>query len=63
MTLTFEFCDARAKEAAAAAEEATLDNVRDRALRSEAAWREMADRVARLLAARNARAGASTAST
>ncbi len=44
MSQNFEFYDARAKEAASEAEKATLDNVRERALRSETAWREMADR-------------------
>ncbi|MGB7408121.1 MAG: hypothetical protein WA908_06405 [Pontixanthobacter sp.] len=44
MSQNFEFYDTRAKEAAAEAEKATLDNVRNRALRSETAWREMADR-------------------
>ena len=38
---------ARAAEARAQANETTLDNVRDRCLRSEAAWTEMADRAAR----------------
>ncbi|MBA2770837.1 MAG: hypothetical protein H0U34_02280, partial [Sphingomonas sp.] len=38
---------ARAAEAHSEAEEATLDNVRDRCLRSEAAWAEMAARVER----------------
>lgn len=45
VSLTFEFCDMRAREAATAAEEATLGNVKERALRSESAWREMADRL------------------
>ncbi|MFZ1742981.1 MAG: hypothetical protein WAT93_09010 [Pontixanthobacter sp.] len=44
MSQNFDFYNARAKEAAAEAKIATLDNVRDRALRSETAWREMADR-------------------
>ncbi|MGB3738277.1 MAG: hypothetical protein WA948_02875 [Pontixanthobacter sp.] len=44
MSQNFEFYDTRAKEAASEAKKATLDNVRDRALRSETAWREMADR-------------------
>ena len=35
----------RAEEARAQADAATLENVRERCLRSEAAWREMADRV------------------
>jgi hypothetical protein len=38
---------ARAAEARAAAETATLDNVRDRCLRSAAAWGEMAARAER----------------
>lgn len=38
---------ARAAEARAQANDTTLDNVRDRCLRSEAAWTEMADRAAR----------------
>jgi hypothetical protein len=44
MSQTFEFFDARAREAAVDAQEATLDRVRERALRSEAAWRQMAAR-------------------
>ncbi|AKH44055.1 hypothetical protein FHS61_001371 [Altererythrobacter atlanticus] len=43
MALTFEFYDARAREAAAEAKIATLDNVRARALRSEATWRGLAN--------------------
>jgi len=37
----------RAEEARSDAEAATLDNVRDRCLRSEAAWKEMAARARR----------------
>ncbi|GAA4643029.1 hypothetical protein GCM10023115_09890 [Pontixanthobacter gangjinensis] len=44
MSQNFEFYNTRAKEAAAEAKAAKLDNVRERALRSETAWREMADR-------------------
>ncbi len=44
MSQNYEFYNARAQEAAAEAAKATLDNVRERALRSETAWREMADR-------------------
>ncbi len=44
MSQNFEFYNTRANEAAAEAAKATLDNVRERALRSETAWREMADR-------------------
>ncbi len=43
MSQTFEFYDARAKESAAEARAAVLDNVRDRALRSEATWRALAE--------------------
>jgi len=39
-----EFFEERAEEAADEARNATLANVRERALRSEAAWREMANR-------------------
>jgi hypothetical protein len=42
MSQTFEFYTARAEEALADAKAATLDNVRDRALRSEATWRALA---------------------
>ena len=45
MSLSIEFCEQRAREAAAAAKEASLANVRERELRSESAWREMADRI------------------
>jgi hypothetical protein len=38
---------ARAAQARADAESATLDNVRERCLRSEAAWAEMAERAKR----------------
>lgn len=44
MTLTIDFCEARAKEAGTEADCAQLDNVRERALRSQAAWQAMADR-------------------
>lgn len=47
MAQTFEFYDERAKESAAEAKAAVLDNVRDRALRSEKAWRAMADQALR----------------
>jgi len=38
---------ARAEQARAEADAATLENVRERCLRSESAWREMAARVER----------------
>lgn len=44
MAPTIEFCQERAEEAAEEARNATLENVRERALRSEVAWRGMADR-------------------
>lgn len=43
MSQTYDFYFARAKEAAADAAAATLDNVRDRALRSEATWTALAN--------------------
>ncbi len=49
MALTYEFYIARAEEAAKEAERAQLDNVRERALRSEAAWREMADKARKIV--------------
>jgi len=42
MAFTYEFLIARAEEASQEADRAVLDNVRQRALRSEAAWRDMA---------------------
>jgi hypothetical protein len=55
MTKTIELYEARAKEAADEARDATLENVRLRALRSEAAWRGMADRAIAAEAARGRR--------
>ena len=49
MSQTFEFYDARAKEAAAAAEKATLENVRQRNLRAEQTWRGLADQARRVM--------------
>lgn len=43
MTQTYEFCRERADEAAALADQATLDNVRERELRSERTWRGLAE--------------------
>ncbi len=42
-----DFYIARAAEARSEADAATLDNVRNRCLRSEAAWNDMASRAAR----------------
>lgn len=55
MSLSREFCDARAREAANAAADATLVNVRDRELRSEAAWRAMSARIRHTELAREAK--------
>lgn len=49
MTQTFEFYDARANEAAAEAAVAVLDNVRERALRSEKTWRALAEQARRVV--------------
>ena len=48
MTQTYDFLVARAEEAAIEAKTASLDNVKKRALRSEAAWRGMADQTLKL---------------
>ena len=53
---TEAFYIARAEEAAAEANNATLDNVRERALRAEASWRAMATRARRVETARARRA-------
>ena len=47
MSVQHEFYLARAAEAKREADAATLDNVRDRCLRSEAAWLTMAERAER----------------
>jgi len=47
MSAQADFYRARADDARADANAATLDNVRDRCLRAAAAWDGMADRVAR----------------
>jgi len=52
MNKTIKIYEARAEEAANEARHATLQNVRLRALRSEAAWRVMADRAIAVEAAR-----------
>lgn len=43
MSQTYAFYDQRARDAAAEADKATLDNVRDRNLRAEKTWRALAD--------------------
>lgn len=52
MSQTFEFYDARAKEAATEAAQATLDNVRERNLRAEKTWRGLAEQARKTLAER-----------
>lgn len=54
MIHTVEFCEARAREAASEAHDTILENVRNRALRSEAAWRAIGDRLARVRRKREA---------
>lgn len=54
MAATLAFYLERAAEAGRAAEAATLDNVRDRARRAEAAWLAMANRVERTQTGREA---------
>ncbi len=49
MSQTFDFYDARAREAAAEAKEATLENVRARNLRAEKTWRALADQAQRVM--------------
>lgn len=48
MSQNYDFQVAQADAAAIEAGEATLENAKLRALRSEAAWREMADRTLRM---------------
>ncbi|MEO1490375.1 MAG: hypothetical protein AAFR88_13215 [Pseudomonadota bacterium] len=52
MAQTYEFYAARADEAAARAEQATLDNVRDRELRAEKSWRGLAEQARKSVVAR-----------
>ena len=49
MSQTFEFYDARARESAVEAEQAVLENVRERALRSEKTWRALAEQARKVL--------------
>lgn len=44
MNMSIEFCEIRAQQAGDDAQSASLENVRERALRSQAAWQAMADR-------------------
>lgn len=61
MSITYEFATERADEAARSAASAELDNVRDRALRSEAAWRAMASQARKTAEARRVREAATAA--
>lgn len=54
MSQDSDFFDQRAKDASELAGNAILDNVRDRELRSAAAWRAMADRARRVEKSRQA---------
>lgn len=63
MSATSEFYLARAAESARDAQNATLDNVRERCRRSEAAWLTMADRIARGEAMRETLAAEKSART
>lgn len=49
MAQTYEFYNERADEAASLAAKATLDNVRDRELRSEKTWRGLAEQARRTI--------------
>ena len=55
MSLTRTFCDERVRAAALAADQSSLDNVRERELRSAAAWQAMSDRIRKLEATRSAK--------
>ncbi|CDO35413.1 MULTISPECIES: hypothetical protein [Novosphingobium] len=55
MSLTRTFCDERVRAATIAADQSSLDNVRERELRSAAAWQAMSDRIRKLEATRSAR--------
>ncbi|WP_095011689.1 hypothetical protein [Tsuneonella mangrovi] len=49
MSQTFEFYDARAREAAREAKEATLQNVKERHSRAEKSWRGLANQARKLM--------------
>jgi hypothetical protein len=57
-----QFYLARAEQARADADAASLDNVRDRCLRSEAAWNQLAERAAKTEQLRVAHEAAKSAS-
>lgn len=60
MSQGYDFYTERAEAAAAAAREATLENVRERELRSEKTWRDLANQ-ARSIAVERARTEAEKA--
>ena len=62
MVLSFDFCERRALDAAMAAAGAKLDNVRERELRSQAAWLAMAAKMKAVVDARTLRDLAADAS-
>jgi hypothetical protein len=53
MAQTYEFYRERADEAAALAEQATLENVRERELRSEKTWRGLAEQARKTIEERD----------
>ncbi|MBT0668384.1 hypothetical protein HT136_08380 [Novosphingobium profundi] len=61
MSVTYKFATEQADAAAKAADEAALDNVRERALRSETAWRQMADQALKTEESRRKREEAAAA--
>jgi hypothetical protein len=54
LSLSLEFCEQQALKAASAAAAAVLDNVRERELRSVAAWEALAAQVRAVKEGRNA---------
>lgn len=58
MSLNLAYCVDRAREAREQADSATLENVRDRCLRSVKAWEEMAARAQKVQRSRHAREAA-----
>lgn len=63
MSATLDFYLARIAESAQAARDADLANVRERCLRAEAAWQEMADRLLRIETKREKEVAAKAAQT
>ena len=49
MSQTFEFYDARAREATSEAKKASLHNVKERHLRAEKTWRGLAEQARRVV--------------